>query len=361
MSDQAQDTAQDIFLPPTTAETVVFYISLAINLANFFPIIYALVYRKFPPMRAQHVGITVSIGIGGIIFNISYNLVEGMAKYEGVLGVCKFWGAWVMFTLGLGIVMAAINMRLVLFYRIFVTGNTYARSSSRIKNFIRRFWPFFALWLPTIITSIVISALPGRQGAWLLEDHGLRACNFSYGYTYWIYAYFAAQIVLSWVLYFRMRKIAQAFNGFRVAIWTLLIFTTILLSSMIINIIKGANKSWGRITIALVNVVMMTAYIWLILGPPVIGHIFRREQTMRKFMNSLHKDALIAQQTRAVDMQSQLYCASDSDVYDINPMNDHDEPYNENNHPAAMKEANASEYDFKSPHITFSPNSRYML
>ncbi|KAJ2355781.1 hypothetical protein GGF43_002478 [Coemansia sp. RSA 2618] len=336
MTDQSLDTAQDIFLPPTTAET-------------------------FPPMRAQHVGITAIIGIGGIIFNISYNMTEGMARYDGVLGICKLWGVWVMFTLGLGLVMAAINMRLVLFYRIFVTGNTYTRSASRFKNFFRRFWPFFALWSPTIITSIVICALPGRQGAWLLEDHGLRACNFSYGYTYWIYAYFAAQIVLSWVLYLRMRKVAQAFNGFRVAIWTLLIFTTILLSSMIINIIKGANKSWGRITIALINVVMMTGYIWLILGPPVLGHIFWREHAMRNFMNSLHKDALIAQQTRAVDMQSQLYGVSENDVYDIHPLSAHEDSYAGSNTHGGFKEASESQYEFKSPHITYTPTTRYML
>ncbi|KAJ1742751.1 hypothetical protein H4R22_000549 [Coemansia sp. RSA 1290] len=362
MTDQSLDTAQSIFVPPTTAETVVFFITLVVNLLNFLPIFYALIYRKFPPMRAQHVGITVSIGTGGIIFNISYNLVQGMAKYNGVLGVCKLWGAWVMFTLGLGIVMSAINMRLVLFYRVFVTGNSYNRSSSVVKNFLRRFWPFFALWLPTIISSIVISALPGPRGAWLLEDHGLRACDFSYGYTYWIYAYFAAQIILSWVLYFRMRRVAQAFNGFRMAIWTLLIFTAILISSMVINIIKGSNSSWGRIVIALLNMVMMTIYIWLIFGPPVIGHIFWREQTMRNFMNSLHKDALIAQQTRAVGLQSQMYGAYENETYATSPLNGNDSTFMNGNHPSEHKEEpDIMQYEYKPPHVTYSHNMRHML
>ncbi|KAJ1723794.1 hypothetical protein LPJ53_001911 [Coemansia erecta] len=315
MVDPALLTAEDVFLPPTTAETVIFFVSLAVNLTSFFPIAYAIWFREFPPMRAQHVGITVTVGIGGIIFNISNNLVQGMAKYQGVLGVCDFWGAWVIFTFGLGMFLSSLNMRLVLFYRVFVTGNTLTRTNSKLFNFFRRFWPFFAFWAPTLISSIVITALKGPRGAWLLEDHGLRACTFSDGYLYWIYAYFAAMIVISWILYLRMRKVAQAFNGFRMAIWTLIIFSLTLLISMIINIIKGSNESWGRIAIAVSNMVLINGYIWLILGPPVIGHIFWREQTMRHFMNTLHKDSLIAQQTRGMELNTQIYGISDNDVY----------------------------------------------
>ncbi|KAJ1880807.1 hypothetical protein LPJ66_011430, partial [Kickxella alabastrina] len=38
--------------------------------------------------------------------------------------------------------------------------------------------------------------------------------------------------------------------------------------------------------------------------PPVIGHMFWRERTMRNFMNTLHKDSLVAQQTRGVEMEA---------------------------------------------------------
>ncbi|KAJ2724553.1 hypothetical protein GGI07_001900 [Coemansia sp. Benny D115] len=315
MTASSQLTAQDVFIPPTTAETAVFYTSLVINLTSFIPLAYAIWFRKFPPMKAQHVGITVLIGLGGIIFNVSYNLVQGMAKYEGVLGKCKAWGAWVMFTFGLAMCTASINMRLVLFYRIFVTGNAqYCKN--RVKCFVRRFWPLFMLWFPSVISSLVVSTLRGPRGTWLLEDHGLRACTFSDGYLYWIYAYFAAMIVLSWILYFRMRKVAQAFNGFRMAIWTLVIFSLILIISMVINIIKASNESWGRIVIALTNMVLINGYIWLIFGSPVIGHMFFREQTMRKFMNTLHKDSLIAQQTRGMDLNTEIYGITGSEVYE---------------------------------------------
>ncbi|KAJ2005714.1 hypothetical protein H4R26_001799 [Coemansia thaxteri] len=308
-------------------------------------------------MRAQHVWITVMIGVGGIVFNVTNNLIQGMAKYDGVLGLCKFWGAWVVMTFGAGVMLSAINMRLVLFYRVFVTGNTYNRSRFTVLNFFRRFWPFFAIWSPSLISSIAISIITGPQGAWLLEDHGLRACDFSEGYLYWIYAYFAAQIVLSWFLYFKMRGVAKAFNGFRVAIWTLVTFTCVLLISMVINIIKGSNYPWGRIVIALANMILVNGYLWFIFGPPVIGHLFWREQTMRNFMNSLHKDSLIAQQTRAHGVHTQLYGMSENDVFALSGYGngDVDDSYidNVNNH--EQKPANAAA-NFATPDY---PTSNY--
>ncbi|KAJ2889336.1 hypothetical protein IWW38_004775, partial [Coemansia aciculifera] len=207
-------------------------------------------------------------------------------------------------------------------------------------------------------------------------DHGLRACDFSEGYLYWIYVYFLVQIILSWVLYLRMRKVAKAFNGFRMAIWTLVIFTSALLINMVINIIEGSNYPWGRITIALANMILINGYLWLILGIPVVGHLFRREQTMRTFINNLHKDSLVAQQTRMHGMQSQLYGMSDNDVYD-NSADDNDaslkfiSPTAPDTASAvsignlapthATSAYNAANYSFGNPAITYSTRNVHVL
>ncbi|KAI9504218.1 hypothetical protein GGI25_002456 [Coemansia spiralis] len=361
MTDQSLDTAQSIFVPPTTAETVCFFVSLVVNLSSFFLIGYAIWFRAYPPMRAQHVGITVTIGIGGIIFNISNNLVQGMAKYQGVLGVCDFWGAWIIMTFGVGPFLSAVNMRLVLFYRVFVTGNTYSHTNSRLINFTRRFWPLFVLWLPSLISSIVVTALSGPRGTWLLEDHGLRACDFSYGYLYWIYAYFAAQIVLSWILYLRMRNVAKAFNGFRIALWTLVVFSGLLVVNMVINIVKGSNTSWGRIAIAMANMVLINSYLWFILGVPVLGHLFWREQTMRTFMNNLHKDALIAQQTRAFGLESQVYGMSENEIYAHSSYGNGEESYIDNMDHMQKINTNTVQPNFKVPDAVYTAGRGHVL
>lgn len=291
-------TALEAFQKPTTAETVVFYLAVGINLFTFLVLCYALCFRSYPPMKAQHVGISVILGLGGIIYCISNNIIQGMAEYNGFLGVCDFWGAWGMFTLGIGVLMSAINTRLILFYRIFITGKSSNANGSAVLKFIKKFWPFFVMWSPTLITSIVITCLKGRRGAWLVEDHGLRVCFFSNEYMYWAIVYLGIQFIVSWILYFRMRKVAKTFTGFRMAVWTLVIFTIILVVGIIIQFTNGFDHPWGRILSALVNTVLINIYTMHIFASPVFGHMFRREQTLRNFMNSLHKDALIAKQVR---------------------------------------------------------------
>ncbi|KAJ2724554.1 hypothetical protein GGI07_001901 [Coemansia sp. Benny D115] len=308
-------TAQDVFTPPNTAETVIFYISLVVNLTSFIPLAYAIWFRDYPPMKAQHVGITLLVGIGGIIFSISNNLAQGMAKYNGVLGNCDFWGGWALFTFGLALFSSSINMRLILFYRVFVTGNALI-CNRRTRCMIRRFWPLFALWFPSFISSMVISTMRGNKGAYLLTTDGLRACVFEDGYLYWIYAYFAVMIIVSWIMYFFMRKYAKTFNGFRMAVWTLVIFTFTLIINMAVNLAGVTDRPLGRIIVAVANMVLINGYIWLILGPPVIGHMFFREQTMRKFMNTMHKDTLVAQQTRGIKGDTEIYADLDTDPYE---------------------------------------------
>ncbi|KAI7834611.1 hypothetical protein BX661DRAFT_175196 [Kickxella alabastrina] len=352
-------TAQDIFNLPTTTETVVFYTSLGVTLASFSPLFYAVWFRNFPPMKAQHVGITITIAIGGIVFNISNNIAQGMAMYNGALGACRFWGAWVLFTFGLAVFLSAIYMRLVLFYRVFISGSTKARTENKTVGFFRKFWPFFAMWSPALITSIVITSLKGPQGIWLLEDHGLRACAFSDGYLMWIYVYFLIMIIASWVLYFRMRKIANAFNGFRMAIWTIVVSTIVLVVSMVLNLTKGSNSPWGRIAIALTNMAMLNGYIWMILGPPVIGHMFWRERTMRSFMNTLHKDSLVAQQTRSVEMEAFAHDKLENN-HQPNSIYDQGNLFADDINQHEMK-MEGSQFEFQDPLPVFITDTQRML
>ncbi|KAJ2793804.1 hypothetical protein H4S07_006942, partial [Coemansia furcata] len=113
-------------------------------------------------------------------------------------------------------------------------------------------------------------------------------------------------------------------------------------------------------------------------------------QTMRNFMNSLHKDSLIAQQTRAQGLHTQLYGVSDNDVFSSSAYgnNDVDDSYidNENNrerkpapaattnfadpayiastYPAptyAISNYNPANYSFGNPSITYTTSNTHVL
>ncbi|KAJ1888351.1 hypothetical protein LPJ66_008623, partial [Kickxella alabastrina] len=44
----------DKFELPSKAEAAILYLSIGITLASIFPLAYAIWFRNFPPMKAQH-------------------------------------------------------------------------------------------------------------------------------------------------------------------------------------------------------------------------------------------------------------------------------------------------------------------
>ncbi|KAJ1932636.1 hypothetical protein FBU59_006304 [Linderina macrospora] len=71
--------------------------------------------------------------------------------------------------------------------------------------------------------------------------------------------------------------------------------------------VGGTIYAWGRIASAFINTAMLNSYFLLILAPPVFGHIFHREKTLRKFLDALHSDGLVAQEARLGNAHKQLY------------------------------------------------------
>ncbi|KAJ1932759.1 hypothetical protein FBU59_006261 [Linderina macrospora] len=145
----------------------------------------------------------------------------------------------------------------------------------------------------------------------LVLDHGLKACHNNFSFLYFIYGYVLAQDIVAWVLYFRMRSVAKAFNEFKLALSTLLIFTAFIVILFAVMMSQGAVYSWGRILLAFSNTTLLNLYLFLILCPPIYGHMFKREECLRKFMDEMHQDGIIAQQARIGNAHKQLYGVND--------------------------------------------------
>ncbi|KAJ1930783.1 hypothetical protein FBU59_006940, partial [Linderina macrospora] len=118
-------------------------------------------------------------------------------------------------------------------------------------------------------------------------------------------------VIVAWALYLRMRKIAKAFNEFRLALWTLLIFTAIFVLNLAVMLAQGTVYPWGRIFLAFANMILFNSYFWTILGPPIFGHMFRRDATLRRFMNDMHEDGILAQQAHIGNAHKYLYGVED--------------------------------------------------
>ncbi|KAI8321292.1 hypothetical protein GQ54DRAFT_325137 [Martensiomyces pterosporus] len=315
----SSSSSELVYAPPIPAERPIFYFTLAVNLINIPLIIYSLLHRRFLPIKSKQIWIISGIGFSITVYNISYNLSDGMLGYGGPLSHCRLWSGWFMMTFGLGMTVSLMNMRLILYYRVFMTRRTHSYKHFTVKKFARRFWPFFVLWSPALLTSIIIYIIPKRFSTYMIEDRSVAACDFNNGYLYWTEAYLAVQVIFSWLLYFRMRRIAKAFNEFRMAIWLLIIFTIPFITNLIILIVDNAAYPRDRIAMAFVNMSIINLYYWLIIIPPVYGHMFDRETTLAKFQENMHADGLIAEQAKLTNAHRQLYgISSESESYPLN-------------------------------------------
>ncbi|ORX70867.1 hypothetical protein DL89DRAFT_315548 [Linderina pennispora] len=301
------DNWEYIYVRTSSAEMPVFYATMGMCLLNVPVVGYAIYNRNYLPIKSKNVWISAGMGLGMTMFCVSFNIISGMIGFEGALGMCRFWTTWMMTVFGLALFQSLINMRLIVYYRVFITQQTHSYKQFTIRKFLRRYWPFFAMWLPMVITAIVAFILPARLTVELVVDHGLNACHNNFSFLYFIIAYIVAQDIVAWVLYFRMRSVAKAFNEFKLALGTIVLFTAFVVLITALMVSQALVYSWGRIFIAFSNAILLNSYFLLILCPPIYGHMFKREECMRRFMDEMHQDGIVAQQARIGNAHKQLY------------------------------------------------------
>ncbi|KAJ1956906.1 hypothetical protein EC988_001104, partial [Linderina pennispora] len=262
----------------TNAEKVIFYVTLGIDLINVFLIAYAIIHRSYLPIKCKQVFLTSGIAIGSMVFSVSFSLADGMVGFYGVERHCLFW---------------RFDLRL----------------------FVLHWWPLVVFWLPAFIIVAVGQLLPEIQTARIvIADDGTLACKYNYPYLSAVYTYFAVMIIIAWAMYFRMRSVAKAFNEFRMAVWTLSLFTLLLMLNIGVMVPSGMSQLWGRVMLAFCNTILLNSYTWLILGKPIFGHMFRRKEMLRDLLETMYTDGIVAQQAHMRNLHKQLYGVEDSSM-----------------------------------------------
>ncbi|ORX74281.1 hypothetical protein DL89DRAFT_289878 [Linderina pennispora] len=299
----------------TNAEKAIFYVTLGIDLINVFLIAFAIIHRSYLPIKCKQVFLTSGIAIGSMVFSVSFSLADGMVGFYGIGRHCFFWVGWMLTCCGLGIFLSFMNMRLVVYYRVFITRKTYRSKRCDLRLFVLHWWPLVVFWLPAFIIVTIGQLLPETQTARIvIADDGTLAYKYNYPYLSAAYTYFAVMIIIAWAMYFRMRSVAKAFNEFRMAVWTLSLFTLLLVLNIGIMVPNGMSQLWGRVMLAFCNTILLNSYTWLILGKPIFGHMFRRKEMLRDHLETMYTDGIVAQQAHMRNLHKQLYGVEDSSM-----------------------------------------------
>ncbi|KAJ1940827.1 hypothetical protein EC988_006926 [Linderina pennispora] len=203
---------------------------------------------------------------------------------------------------------------MIIFYRIFVSRNQRTYKESTVKRIVFLYWPLLILWLPAFVTSVVGQTISSKNTAALTTtSDGIAVCKVVPAYLYFIFSYAMALVVVAWALYYRMRHIPEAFNEFRLSFWMLSIFTMLLTFNITMLALNYMALAWTRITLAVCNTLFLNAYMWQVLGPPIYGHIFHRQETLCRIIDLIHQESLSARHMNAGKGYKELYGFNDTD------------------------------------------------
>ncbi|KAJ1941997.1 hypothetical protein EC988_006610, partial [Linderina pennispora] len=252
----------EVFTSPlSTADRVLFYIQLVILLSNIPIVIYIIWNRRYPPIKAKQVWLTSLLGLSIILMLLSVAVMFGIVEQTGIFRNCHVWGTWVMLLLGVAPTFSLINYRLIVYYRVFIAHKLYSfRRRRTLKEFCRCYWPLAVLISPALIACIVVEVLPKDRSADFRYYKNMPTCLFKMQWAYFIFAYYFAQVLLAWCLYFAMRRIAKSFNEFRSVMPGLALLTISLICTAVVVSLGGAGHSWGRTLNGIVFTIVTELY-----------------------------------------------------------------------------------------------------
>ncbi|ORX70873.1 hypothetical protein DL89DRAFT_315556 [Linderina pennispora] len=230
-----------------------------------------------------------------------------MAGYEGIFSHCKLWSAWMMLALGLGVMLPAMVLRLILYYRVFILKSSGTGQDNILVKHARVYWPFYILWSPLLCACIVAEILPGNQTIDYVDIGGAHVCMMAPAMSYFVISYYCFLALLACALYIRMRSVAKVFNEFKLGLWIVATFLINCTLDLAVVFTGSAKFAWGRIVPTILYLLTYNGYFWLIIGPPIFNHIFRREAALREIIDIMHEDGILAQQAKLGNVHRDLY------------------------------------------------------
>ena len=197
---------------------------------------------------------------------------------------CVFWDVWVQFAAGIMLLLFVLNFRLYTLYHVFKRHRAVSKKPS--------FWLPLTLTyaIPVITVSVVASVVPQHTEFWDSEHN---ECWMTPPFKIAIYAVVLCSLLLNGWLTFSLRHIRRSFNEFR----ELRAGLTMAIMCVVVNCVV-VFSTWsftipGKLVLSAFNVVSGNFYFWIVLGPPLFGHAFRRKETLMEFMVNLELDGLV--------------------------------------------------------------------
>ncbi|KAJ1972992.1 hypothetical protein H4R35_004366 [Dimargaris xerosporica] len=271
---------------PPPREPIIDYIILGLGACAFFVNLLAFLYllknRNYPPLKAKNIPLMTVALVSSFFWWLGDSHVNGLFGFRPPFNLCLMWGFWMRHVLGILTHLIVINYRLHLLRWLFVL--------KRPGKGWRFYVPVILISIPPALLGIVGVVLPRNYT--LIYSTGLARCKHNSLIKYLVLSYSVFLILLIWVQSFLLRNIKSSFNEFRSVVPACIGTTVVVTLNATFVLFELHHTIAGRAVLGVANIVACQLFFWCIMGPPLRGCMFHRQEYLTRFYSSLERDGL---------------------------------------------------------------------
>lgn len=249
---------------------------------GFVALAYTIYHRNYPPLKAKHVPFISLAFLGCFFWYIGELHSIGILGYSApIFNACLFWDVWIQLVLGIHLFMVVLVLRLYSLYHVFVR--------HRAISDIRFLPPLVLFYIPSIAIALFASVSPHGTAVYFDAKNGFCAMREYFKAANLVF-YGAGLLVLGWLTW-ALRNIRRGFNefseqriGFYIALVTILVNALVIMTGF-------SYRAWGKYLLVAANMLGGNIYLWLVIGQPLYGCVFRRDECLLKFIEDLNLDS----------------------------------------------------------------------
>ncbi|KAJ1950977.1 hypothetical protein FBU59_000423, partial [Linderina macrospora] len=189
---------------------------------------------------------------------------------------------------------------------------SFKRSGNGLANFWHKYWPFFLILFPYLFSTILSHALKDKFAVITMEVFGTKICTYTESVAYYLLGYYYLLVLVGLFLYLSMRKIAKAFNEFKLALWTVTTFVLNVTVETALLFTGSSIYAWGRLLPTILLFLTYQTHFYCIILVPIYNHMFRREEAVKELLDDMRQDGILAKKVHIGNIHRNLYNVDNS-------------------------------------------------
>lgn len=247
---------------------------------------YAWFHRRYPPLKAKHIGLLITAFIGCCFWWVGLIQTSGLVPTVGSR-VCVVWSLWVEYILGVMVLMYSLTLRLHSLYHCFILRKPLSQR--------RHFLATLVYFCPIMCVGIYALAVP--EDTVRDVENSMEGGNGFDGDCRWkpvlqflaLFAILLAMTMLFWLIR-ELRSLRRSINEFTESLVAFIGAGMCITLNFLILFLGLTHNSWALMTLLILHLLVVVLYFGMVVGPPLYGYIRYPEVCLRRFITQFRSE-----------------------------------------------------------------------